>query len=486
MPVTQQYRAETPYKDLGQGPVGDEGAPFYDVVQPAAFSQTIVRYRNERWAAYVGLDALELEEWANYFGKFEPLPHNLSKPLAMRYHGHQFRQYNSEIGDGRGFLYAQLRDRSNRLLDLGTKGSGTTPYSRRGDGRLTLKGAIREVLASEMLEALGVDTSKSFCVIETGEDLHRNDEPSPARSAVLTRLSHSHIRFGTFQRLAYYSQSDAINQLVDYCLTYYYPERTDVPADEKPYILFEAVIEKFAQTAARWMAAGFVHGVLNTDNMNITAESFDYGPWRFTEFADPSFTAAYFDHKRLYAYGRQAEAVGWGLAQLGGALAQIAQPQRLNDLLAAFPQRYTIEMVTAFFDRLGIYPGIDHHENMRFVSDLLAWMGEQEARFEQVFFDWFGGAASQERAAGSPINHLYADNRFVPLLDRLVTYEPKAAKRLEHYYFANRTPCTMLIEEMEQIWALIAENDDWSAFYAKIETIKSMRRALGLTQIDLY
>ena len=134
----------------------------------------------------------------------------MPEPLALRYHGHQFRVYNPEIGDGRGFLYAQLRDGLDRLLDLATKGSGTTPYSRRGDGRLTLKGGVREILATEMLEALGVNTSKSFSLIETGEELMRGDEPSPTRSAVLVRLSHSHIRIGTFQRMAAEGDANAM------------------------------------------------------------------------------------------------------------------------------------------------------------------------------------------------------------------------------------------------------------------------------------
>src|SRR5690606_19132224 len=129
----------------------------------------------------VGLEALDDAEWISHFGGFRPLPDNLERPLALRYHGHQFRVYNPEIGDGRGFLFAQIRDGAGRLLDLGTKGSGVTPYSRQGDGRLTLKGAVREVLATEMLEALGVYTSKTFSVVETGEQLWRGDEPSPTR-----------------------------------------------------------------------------------------------------------------------------------------------------------------------------------------------------------------------------------------------------------------------------------------------------------------
>ncbi len=193
------------------------GPDFYDPVEPAKFPQCIPRFLNRRWAERVGLE-LEEDEWARRFCRFEPLPDNLPQPLALRYHGHQFRVYNPEIGDGRGFTFAQLRDEEGSLLDLGTKGSGQTPYSRHADGRLTLKGGVREVLATEMLEALCVNTSKTFALFETGEPLERGDEPSPTRSSVLTRLSHGHIRIGTFQRLAFFGQADNITKLVRYCL----------------------------------------------------------------------------------------------------------------------------------------------------------------------------------------------------------------------------------------------------------------------------
>ena len=164
MPVSPAYRPDAVFAALG--------AEFADPVAPAAFPAEIPRYRNQRAAASVGLDTLTDGEWLSHFARFEPLPANQAQPLAMRYHGHQFRVYNPDLGDGRGFLFAQLREAANgRLLDLGTKGSGQTPWSRAGDGRLTLKGGIREVLATAMLEALGVPTSKSFSLVETGEAL---------------------------------------------------------------------------------------------------------------------------------------------------------------------------------------------------------------------------------------------------------------------------------------------------------------------------
>ena len=149
-------------------------------------------------------------------------------------------------------------------MDLGTKGSGQTRWSRSGDGRLTLKGGVRELLATHMLEALGVYTSKTFSLIETGEDLYRQDEPSPARSCVMVRLSHSHIRFGAFQRLAYEKDGEAISRLIDYCIAHYMPGLQSLEGDARILGFYKTVIENTARLTAQWMAAGFVHGVLNT------------------------------------------------------------------------------------------------------------------------------------------------------------------------------------------------------------------------------
>ena len=238
------------------------GEKFFDPVRPADFNLVGVRYFDANLANAVGLD-LSPEQVVSHFLRFEPLEGSLSQPLALRYHGHQFRQYNPDIGDGRGFLFAQC-EADGKLLDLGTKGSGTTPYSRRGDGRLTLLGGVREVLAARYLNSMGVNTSRAFALIETDEALIRQDEPSPTRAAVLTRLSHSHIRFGTFQRQAFFGNLEGLERLCDYCSRYFYPDTT------LPEEMFDRVVSASADTVASWMAAGFVHGVMNTDNMNIT------------------------------------------------------------------------------------------------------------------------------------------------------------------------------------------------------------------------
>src|ERR1700722_2758542 len=345
MPVSSAYKPDPRFAALG--------AEFADPVRPADFPRSDLRFRNDRAGATVRLDALPDAEWRALFARFEPLPDNQAEPLAMRYHGHQFRVYNPDLGDGRGFLFAQLREAgSRRLLDLGTKGSGPTPYSRTADGRLTLKGGLREVLATAMLEALGVPTSRTFSLIETGEQLQRNDEPSPTRSAVLTRLSYSHIRFGTFQRHAFFDRADLIGELVDYAAATYYPGLGNAP--DKALALFQAVQARSAELVGRWMAAGFVHGVLNTDNMNLTGESFDYGPYRFLPRNDPNFTAAYFDETGLYAFGRQPEAVFWNLRQLAGSLTLVTDAEPLVEAINGFSAAYRAALAASMLRRLGL------------------------------------------------------------------------------------------------------------------------------------
>ena len=452
------------------------GAPFYDAVAPADFPKAVLRYRSRRWAEAVGLDHLTDEDWTRHFARFHPLPDNLPSPLALRYHGHQFRVYNPDLGDGRGFVFAQLRDAQGRLLDLGTKGSGKTPYSRTADGRLTLKGGVREILATQMLEALGVYTSKTFSVIETGEDLIRHDEPSPTRSCVLVRLGHGHIRFGAFQRLAHEGDAGAIARLADYCISEFDGDLGGLPEREKLRVWFGRVVARTARLAAQWMAAGFVHGVLNTDNMNVTGESFDYGPWRFLPRMDLSFTAAYFDRSGLYAYGRQPEAAMWNLSRFGGTLAAHVGEEALNAALQKFPALFERAMVEAFYSRLGITPSGDR--DFDFVVGLMQWMEKTEIPFERLFFDWFCGKASTPRAGDSPFAALYRGGEFSPLGERLAAFAPVRPGRLRHPYFSG-APCTMLIDEVEAVWAPIAGGDDWTALDEKLEQIAQLREAHG-------
>ncbi|HTO29153.1 MAG TPA: protein adenylyltransferase SelO family protein, partial [Devosia sp.] len=349
--------------------------------------------------------------------------------------------------------------------------------SRGGDGRLTLKGGVREVLATEMLEALGVYTSKSFALVETGEALYRGDEPSPTRSAVLTRLSHSHIRIGTFQRLAYLEDHDGLARLLDYAIANYYPELAAAP--DKPAAFLEAVVGRVARLGAQWIAAGFVHGVLNTDNINITGESFDYGPWRFIPVYDPDFTAAYFDETGLYAFGRQPDTLAWNLTRLAECLLPLASIETLEPAINTVWPSFRAELPRQMLRRLGLEPR-DTEGDGAFVTALFGFLSTSKAPYEQFFFDWYGGGLSAERAARSPSAARYAGEAFRPIADLLELYRPATGLKLGHSYFARKQPRTMLIEEMEAIWAPIAEHDDWSLFQSTLSEIAEMRDAYGI------
>ena len=450
-PTPQAYRPATAILSLGE--------TFYDPVEAADFPGTRLRFRNDRAAAEVGLDGLSDDEWRSHFGRFLPLPGTLPTPLALRYHGHQFRHYNPDIGDGRGFTFAQLRDRQDRLMDFGTKGSGQTPWSRFGDGRLTLKGGVREVLASEMLEALGVPTSRSFSLIETGEALTRGDEPSPTRSAVLVRLSHGHIRIGSFQRLAYLRDEAGLRALTGYVLRELYGEDSDDPVR-----LLGLVIDRAATLAAHYMASGFVHGVLNSDNINVTGESFDYGPWRFAPTWDPGFVAAYFDEGGLYAFGRQPEAIHWDVMQLATSLRLIADSEPLIAALERFPDAYQRAITEAMLWRLGVSPR-DQAEDRALVQTIERALRRTGIHLDRFFFDGFGGVL--------PAN--YGDD-WHDLHAALAPYAPRK-NRTGGYW--QTEPCSMLIDEVEAIWAAIDRDDNWAPFDAKIAAIRAMGQALA-------
>ncbi len=499
MPASSAFKPRLDYSKLSSA--------FSHGVRPADFPETRLRFWNDRWAQRLGLGELTTEEKTLHFARFKPFAGAQPEPLAMKYHGHQFRHYNPQLGDGRGFLFSQAEDLvDGRLLDFGTKGSGQTPYSRAGDGRLTLKGAVREALATEMLEALGVNTSKTFCFFETGEALERGDEPSPTRSAVLTRLSHGHIRYGTFQRLAVTGEKELMRELVDYSVRVFFPNLISVSAEEKHFLMLERIVAGAADLAASWMIAGFVHGVLNTDNLNITGESFDYGPWRFLPRYEPEFTAAYFDHEGLYSYARQPEAVYWNLDQLARSLhvmVQVGQETAWHDrfvsILEQFPIHFQRCLIQKFFLRLGFECPIEKPTDEAFGEELFTLtfkaLGESKVGFENFFYDWYGGSlrsfdkASANVGLNRDVGHIsdYNSSNFselTKLFDRLlrkkkIILDKETPTRLSSDYYRRGRPETILIEEVENIWSSIDQNDDWSAFDLKIAAMRERGRIHG-------
>lgn len=495
-------------------PIYELGSDFYDSVTGGAYEIRQLRFRNKNISELLKLSHLDLDTWLEHFGHFKNLGQNLQQPLALRYHGHQFRHYNPELGDGRGFLFAQFM-LDDQAYELGTKGSGTTPYSRQGDGRLTLKGAVREALCTAYLQFQSVNTSKTFSIVETGENLIRHDEPSPTRSSILFRFSHGHIRIGSFQRQLFYQNPENIRKLTDYCLKYFYPWASLQNSPEET--LLKNASFRLADLAASYMVAGFVHGVLNTDNINISGESFDYGPYRFLPAFDPQFTAAYFDTRGLYCFGRQPSSFLWNLEQLKKCLV-FAQPELTWDLSLHFAKYFQFHLIRRFLMKLQIQP---QTENTLFQEYLLSTMNPLKNNFSKtssqifpfipdedkidsllmcqefhqaqelldLFYSWLEASpqlhyeegffslcqaiyeTNKNTPTGEPFNNLWKhfQNYFQPNI-QIKNTQPTAFLN----YLNNQKPEMLLIDEIESIWQQIDSMDDWTLFENKIQKLNGL------------
>jgi uncharacterized protein YdiU (UPF0061 family) len=452
------------------------GGDYFDEVAAVEFPQHILRFRNDLLLPQLGLDPQTVTDadFIEAFGKFQGR-HPL---LALRYHGYQFGEYNPFLGDGRGFLYGQVRGTDGELYDLGTKGSGTTPYSRSADGRLTLKGGVREVLAAEALHQMGVRTSRCLSMIETGEGLWRGDEPSPTRSCVMVRMSRSHIRFGTFERLYYIKRPDLIKKLLDHVIEQYYP---DLQGSSEQYALFYAeLVKRVAELAAQWMAAGFCHGVLNTDNMSITGESFDYGPYAFIPIYDRQFTAAYFDYFRRYSYGKQPAVCQWNLEMLQLPLEAGISPADMAAGLARFDEHYQGEYRQLMLSKLGFsQQSSDLDKLLGLTIQVLqnTQLGYHGffLRLTQMFSPkWREDASSILNCPDmlSDASSEYLEN-WRNLYQRILNSLPLDEMDNVAQHLASSNPKTVLLRPViEAVWEPIANEDNWEPFYDLLRRIQ--------------
>ncbi len=468
-----------PFLNLNYDPALEAlGDDFFDEVAAAEFPKHILRFRNDELLPKLGLKPEEVtdENFIEAFGKFQG-----RKPfLALRYHGYQFGEYNSRLGDGRGFLYGQVRGTDGELYDFGTKGSGTTPYSRGGDGRLTLKGGVREVLASEALYYLGVYTSRCLSMIETGDALWRGDEPSPTRSSVMVRFSRSHIRFGTFERLHHFGRKDLIQQLLDHVILQYYPHLKD---KQDRYALFYAeLVQRVARLVAQWMSVGFCHAVLNTDNMSITGESFDYGPFAFIDTYNPQFTAAYFDYYGRYSYGNQPGICKLNLEMLQDPLSAVMAVEEMDVILKEFDEHYYQTYNERMLNKLG-FANLAQPEAEELLMSTVTLLQKTQVGYHTFFSElteqfnrnWRDDAAnilkSDSFLNSSEATGLLEAWRNLYLQILLSLPESEMDNILERLQRHN--PKTVLLRpEIEAVWEKIDQEDNWEPFYQLISRLR--------------
>jgi len=306
-----------------------------------------------------------------------------TRPIAQAYAGHQFGHFNPQLGDGRAILLGEVVDPSGRRFDLQLKGSGKTPFSRGGDGRAAIDSALREYIVSEAMHALGIPTTRSLAVVTTGETVVR-DRPKPG--AVLTRIAASHVRIGTLEFLAARSKQDILRKLVDYTLHRHYPDLVDAPNQAKA--LLDAVAVAQAQLVAQWMLVGFVHGVMNTDNVTLSGETIDYGPCAFMDAYDPKTVFSGIDHNGRYAYGNQPAIGAWNLARMAEALLDLLadDPEEAAAVGHAALDVYAKAFGAAFSEGMDAKLGLDSKTDAgELVSSLLTWMHEHKADYTQTF-----------------------------------------------------------------------------------------------------
>lgn len=378
--MTLQIPFDNSYARLPEG--------FYARLEPTPVKAPSLIAFNTGLAEQLGISGADDDRLATLFAG-NALPDG-ADPLAQLYAGHQFGQFNPQLGDGRALLLGEVVGRDGIRRDIQLKGSGPTPFSRMGDGRAWLGPVLREYVVSEAMHALGVPTTRALAAVRSGEPVLR-EEVLPG--AVLTRVAQSHIRVGTFQVFAARRDMEALQQLFDYTVARHYPDAKD------PHDLLDGVMARQAALVAQWMSLGFIHGVMNTDNCTLSGETIDYGPCAFLDHYDPEAVFSSIDRYGRYGYSAQADIIVWNMAQLATALVPLmpdtdAAVDRFTTQVHAMPDMIRAAWKTRFGAKIGIADPTD--EDMTLVMDLLRLMQADKADFTNSFRALAEGSARDE------------------------------------------------------------------------------------------
>ncbi|WP_026689739.1 protein adenylyltransferase SelO [Alteribacter aurantiacus] len=368
---------------------------LYTKQMPTPVSSPKLLLFNEKLATSLGLDVGELTstEGINTLSGNACPPG--AQPLAQAYAGHQFGNFTM-LGDGRAILLGEQMTPNGKLYDIQLKGSGKTPYSRGGDGRAALGPMLREYLISEAMHGLGVDTNRSLGVVSTGEFVYRE---TPLPGAVLTRVAKSHLRFGTFEYVFRWGTEDDLKALAEYAINRHYPQ---IKKESHPYLsLLNEVIKVHAKQIAKWQLVGFVHGVMNTDNMTISGETIDYGPCAFMNTYDPATVFSSIDVQGRYAYGNQPYMGAWNLSRFAESLLPLLSEDkeeavsRAQEAISNFSKEYHREWYSGMRAKLGLFDEED--EDKTLIDRLLGMMEKSESDFTNTFLDLTFGQSNETK-----------------------------------------------------------------------------------------
>ncbi len=372
---------------------------FFARVNPTPVAQPRLLRFNDSLGSQLGLDSqgLDAEVLAGlYSGNVIPQG---SEPIAMAYAGHQFGHFVPQLGDGRAILLGEALDPGGVRRDIQLKGSGRTPYSRGGDGRAALGPVLREYLVSEAMHALGIPATRALAAVTTGEIVFR-EQALPG--AILTRVAASFVRVGTFQYFAARGDVDAVRQLADYVIERHYPE---AKGGERPYLaLLQAVTDAQASLIASWMQVGFIHGVMNTDNMAVSGETIDFGPCAFMDSYDPAAVFSSIDRQGRYAYGNQPHAAVWNLARFAETLLTVIDVnaeravELAGEVIASFSARFAAASLAGLRRKLGL--SVPEDGDAALADELLDVMHRQQADFTLTFRRLCDAAEREEGVEG--------------------------------------------------------------------------------------
>ena len=383
---------------------------FYEPWPPAIVPAPRLLYFNATLAAELGLDLTSLDaagKAALFAGNDVPTG---AQPLAQAYAGHQFGGFSPRLGDGRALLLGEVIDTHGQRRDIAFKGSGRTPFARGGDGKAAVGPMLREVLLGEAMHALGIPTTRALAVAATGEPVYR-EQALPG--AVLTRVAASHLRVGTFQFYAARGELDRLRQLADYTIARHDPA---LAASPQPYLaLLRAVAARQAALIAQWMNVGFIHGVMNTDNMALSGETIDYGPCAFMEAYDPATVFSSIDHQGRYAYGNQPEIAYWNLTRLAEALLPLLSADAdqavamATEVIVTFPAQYRAQLLRGQRAKLGLQRAEvdDDNANTALADDWLNLLLAQHVDFTLAWRRLADAAAGED----APLRALFADTQ---------------------------------------------------------------------------
>ncbi|NMT63395.1 protein adenylyltransferase SelO [Marinobacter orientalis] len=437
---------------------------FYTRVQPTPLKDARMVCFNDDLAREMGFHSENPQQWTGVGAGTELLEG--MDPVAMKYTGHQFGMYNPDLGDGRGLLLWETIGPDGRRWDWHLKGAGMTPYSRFGDGKAVLRSTIREYLCSEAMAALGIRTTRALFMVSARDPVRRE---SIETAAALMRVAQSHIRFGHFEFATHHEGEETLRALMEHVIALHFPHLIDLPQDERYQRWFVEVVERTARMIADWQAVGFCHGVMNSDNMSIIGDTFDYGPYAFLDDFDAGYICNHTDQGGRYAYNRQPNIGFVNCQYLANALLPVMNEDDVRRGLRRYEVAYNERFLQNMRDKLGL--ALEDESDLSLIMDTFSMLHEHHVDYTL----FFRGLSSLISRGSAPIRDLFVDrsvaDEWLERYERRLQSETRAHDERE-YQMRKVNPKYILRNYLAQQVILEAQSGDYKPMKELLEVLK--------------